>query len=132
MKNIKFLNKKYIIKLHEMLINTYGGTTGIRDEKLLESALKQPESTFEGKFLHDSILKMASAYAYHICKNHAFIDGNKRIAFTTMHIFLERNEYKLKANEKESYKIMIRLTENLTKEELTKWLTENTYKNNFN
>jgi len=127
MKNINFIPKKVILYFHEQLIQIYGGSTGIRDEKLLDSAIQQPKSTFEGKYLHDSIFKMASAYGFHLCKNHPFIDGNKRISLVAMDTFLQNNGYEITASEKETYKIMMKLSsESLSKDELTKWLKENT------
>ncbi|AGB41421.1 death-on-curing family protein [Halobacteroides halobius DSM 5150] len=127
MKNVNFIPKKVILYFHEQLIQIYGGSTGIRDEKLLDSAIKQPKSTFEGNYLHDSIFKMASAYGFHLCKNHPFIDGNKRVALVAMDTFLQNNGYEITASEKETYKIMIKLSsENLSKDELTKWIVQNT------
>jgi len=94
---------------------------------LLDSALEQPKATYESKYLHDSIMKMAAAYGYHLCNNHPFIDGNKRISLVAMDIFLQRNGFEIIATEKETYKIIIRLSEGeLSKNELTKWLHENT------
>src|SRR6056297_766736 len=127
MKNVNFMPKKVILYFHEQLIQIYGGSTGIRDEKLLDSAIHQPKSTFEGKYLHDTIFKMASAYGFHLCKNHPFIDGNKRISLVAMDTFLQNNGYEITASEKETYKIMMKLSsENLSKDELTKWLVQNT------
>lgn len=127
MKNINFIPKKVILYFHEQLIQIYGGSTGIRDEKLLDSAIKQPKSTFDSEYLHDSVFKMASAYGFHLCKNHPFVDGNKRIAFVAMDTFLQNNGYEITASEKETYKIMMKLSsENLSKDELTDWLKENT------
>jgi len=127
MKNINFIPKKAILYFHEQLIQIYGGSTGIRDEKLLDSAIQQPRSTFEGNYLHNSIFKMASAYGFHLCKNHPFVDGNKRIALVAMDTFLQNNGYEITASEKETYKIMIKLSsEGLSKDELTNWLKQNT------
>jgi len=129
MKNIKFVPKNIILYFHEQLIQNYGGQHGIRDNKLLESAIKQPKSTFEGKYLHDSIMKMAAAYGYHLCNNHLFIDGNKRIVLVTMDVFLQRNGYQINASEKETYKIMMQLSSGqLSKKDLTAWLETNTSK----
>ncbi|PRX23154.1 death-on-curing protein [Orenia metallireducens] len=127
MKDINFIPKKAILYFHEQLIQIYGGSTGIRDEKLLDSAIEQPKSTFEGNYLHDNIFKMASAYGFHLCKNHPFLDGNKRIALVAMDTFLQNNGYEITASEKETYKIMIKLSsEGLSKDELTNWLKQNT------
>ena len=119
MKKVIFLPKKLVLLFHEQLIQTYGGSHGIRDEKLLDSALGQPEVTFEGKYLHDNLIKMAAAYGYHICNNHPFIDGNKRIALVAMDVFLQRNGYEIKATEKETYSMIMKLASGkLSKDEL--------------
>lgn len=73
-----------VIDIHQRQIERFGGLDGIRDEGLLESAVAQPQATFFGEFLHPTICDQASAYLYHIAKNHPFIDGNKRTAFATM------------------------------------------------
>ncbi|MFO7814511.1 MAG: type II toxin-antitoxin system death-on-curing family toxin [Halanaerobiales bacterium] len=127
MKNIIFLPKEIILFFHNQLIKTYGGTYGIRDKKLLDSALKLPKTTFEDKYLHDTLIKMAAAYGFHLCNNHPFVDGNKRIALVAMDVFLQRNGIEITASEKETYKIMIKLAaEKLNKNQLVKWLEHNT------
>ena len=127
MKGIIFIPKQIILHFHEQLIQLYGGSTGIRDEKLLDSALEQPKATFDKSYLHNSIFKMASSYGFHLCKNHPFIDGNKRIALVAMDTFLQKNGYEITASEKETYKIIIALSSGeISKEELAKWLQQNT------
>ncbi|SET87343.1 type II toxin-antitoxin system death-on-curing family toxin, partial [Halanaerobium congolense] len=109
------------------LVKIYGGSFGIRDENLLDSALEQPKATYQGKYLHDSLLKMAAAYCYHLCNNHPFIDGNKRIAFVAMDTFLQKNYLEITASEKDAYKMMIQVVSGqLSKKELTLWLENNT------
>lgn len=126
MNEIVFIPKQIIIYFHEQLINLYGGTLGIRDEGLLESALEQPKATFGGSCLHDSLAKMAAAYGFHICKNHPFIDGNKRIALVAMDTFLQKNGYEISAPEKDVYEVMMKLASgDITKAELTAWLETN-------
>ncbi|MEL6166026.1 MAG: Fic family protein [Cyanobacteria bacterium J06628_3] len=66
-----------VIEIHLDQIVSFGGTAGVRDEGLLESALAQPQATFSGEYLHTTIYEQAAAYLYHITKNHPFIDGNK-------------------------------------------------------
>lgn len=126
MNEIVFIPKQIIIYFHEQLINLYGGTLGIRDEGLLESALEKPKATFGGSCLHDSLAKMAAAYGFHICKNHPFIDGNKRIALVAMDTFLQKNGYEISAPEKDVYEVMMKLASgDITKAELTAWLETN-------
>lgn len=88
---ILFLSMDKVITIHEDQIKDSRGSSGIRDIKLLESAVNSPRMTFDGKYLYTSFLEMAGAYAYHIIKNHAFIDGNKRTGMFAALLFLEIN-----------------------------------------
>ena len=127
MKNIIFIPKELILYFDHQLIQTYGGTYGIRDEKLLDSALEQAKATYEGNYLHDTLIKIAAAYGYHLCNNHPFVDGNKRIALVAMDVFLQRNGLEIVASEKETYKMMIQLSSGgFSKKDLTTWLENNT------
>lgn len=91
MKEPAFLTLVEVIEIHKDQIERYGGQLGVRDFGLLESALAQPEASFAGEWLHKDLYEMASAYAYHICQNHPFIDGNKRTALACAFVFLELN-----------------------------------------
>lgn len=127
MKKINFIPKEVILYFYDQLIQTYGGRYGVRDEKLLDSALEQPKATYEGKYLHGTLMEMAAAYGYHLCNNHPFVDGNKRIALVAMDVFLQRNGFEIVASEKETYKIMVQLSSGkLSKKDLAKWLEKNT------
>ena len=86
-----FLTLAEVIEIHTDQIRRYGGQDGIRDLPLLESALAQPEASFAGEWLHVDHYEMAAAYAYHLCQNHSFIDGNKRTALAATLVFLEIN-----------------------------------------
>jgi death on curing protein len=122
----EFLTKQIIIYFHEQLISLYGGASGILDEGLLDSDLEQPKAIFEGSYLHDSLAKMAAAYGFHICKNHPFLDGNKRVALVAMDTFLQKNGYEISASEKDVYEVIMKLASgNLTKADLTGWLEVN-------
>lgn len=94
----KFIPYEVIIRFHEDQIKLYGGSHGIRDKDLLESALAQPEASFGGEYVHRTIFEKAVAYGYHICKNHPFYDGNKPTALLAMLIFLDVNGWILKAD----------------------------------
>lgn len=122
-----FIPKKVILLLHEQLIDRYGGATGLRDENLLDSAIEQPKAIFDGDFLHESLYHMAAAYGFHLCMNHPFVDGNKRIALVAIDVFLQRNGYEIIASEEETYQIIIKLSAGqLTKPDLAEWLKVNT------
>jgi death on curing protein len=86
-----FLTLAEIIEIHADQIHRYDGQAGLRDLALLESALAQPEASFAGEWLHGDHYAMAAAYAYHLCQNHPFIDGNKRAALAAALVFLELN-----------------------------------------
>lgn len=86
-----FLTLAEVIEVHVDQIRRYGGQGGVRDFGLLESALAQPEASFGGEWLHKDLHEMAAAYAYHLCQNHPFVDGNKRAALACALVFLELN-----------------------------------------
>lgn len=88
-----FLELDEILEIHEQQIERYGGSPGIRDTNLLESAAAMPQATFGGEFLHPSIPAMAAAYLFHLCQNHAFIDGNKRVGANAAITFLLINDW---------------------------------------
>lgn len=126
---IKFLSKETILAFHRDQIETFGGSHGIRDEALLESALAQPQASFGGEYVHDSIFEMAAAYGFHICQNHPFYDGNKRTALIAMYIFLYVNGYRIVADKKSLYAIMIDVASgNVKKDELAEYLDDQTIK----
>jgi death on curing protein len=84
-----------LLKIHTVLIRETGGSDGVRDQVLLESALTLPYATFGGEELYTSIAEKTAAMGYSLLKNHGFIDGNKRIAVAAMDVFLLTNGYSL-------------------------------------
>ena len=116
---VKFLTLSEVIFILEDQIRNYGGLYGIRDINLLSSAIYMPESSFGGDYLHKTIPEMAAAYAYHICQNHPFIDGNKRVALACSLVFLDINGYKFNCNDEALYdEIMGVAKSEIKKEEL--------------
>ena len=91
-----FLTLAEVVEVHTDQITRYGGQDGVRDFGLLESALAQPEASFAGEWLHPGLYDMASAYAYHLCQHHPFIDGNQRTALACALVFLELNGISLR------------------------------------
>ena len=89
------LSKKQIIALHSYLVTETGGSNGIRDEKLLESAISAPFQTFDNMEVFPSIQQKAARLGYGLIKNHAFVDGNKRIGAHAMLVFLALNKIEL-------------------------------------
>lgn len=91
MQEPEFLTLAEVLEVHSDQVERYGGQPGLRDMGLLQSALAQPEASFGGDWLHRDLYEMAAAYAYHLCQNHCFIDGNKRTALACALVFLELN-----------------------------------------
>ena len=114
---IKFLTFSEILLILEDQIRNYGGAYGVRDINLLSSALYMPESSFNGKYLHKSIPAMAAAYAFHICQNHPFIDGNKRVTLASSLVFLEINEYEFICKDETLYNEIIGIAKGEIKKE---------------
>jgi death-on-curing protein len=127
--SLRFVPLEVVLTIHADLLQRYGGRAGIRDRTLLESALAQPKMMIEGRFVHKTIFEKAAAYGYHLCKNHPFIDGNKRVALVLTDIFLERNGWEIVAQEEEAYAMMLDLaSRKLTKAQLASWLKKHSSK----
>lgn len=110
-----------VLAIHQMLLTEHGGSSGIRDQPLLDSALNRPKQ----RFIYDkeiTIWNLAASYSYGIAKNHPFVDGNKRTALSIGAIFLELNGYSLNASEAETVLIFEQLAAgNISEDKLSKW-----------
>jgi death on curing protein len=116
---IRFLTLAEVLLIYEDQIRRYGGKYGVRDLSLLSSAVYVPQATFDKAFLHKSIPEMAAAYAFHICENHALLDGNKRVALASALVFLDINGFDFEGAEDEIYNIMMAVaSNNMKKSEL--------------
>ncbi|MCL1859621.1 MAG: type II toxin-antitoxin system death-on-curing family toxin [Oscillospiraceae bacterium] len=113
---MKKLTKQQIIILHEILVKYSGGTEGIRDMGLLESAIEAPFITFDGITNYPTLQSKAARLAYGLVRNHPFVDGNKRIGMLAMISFLELNGIKLICTDDELIKIGLELADNLIDE----------------
>ena len=97
-----------ILTLYKIMVDNTGGTIGIRDTSLLESALNAPFQTFGDEELYPSINEKASRLCYGLIKNHPFIDGNKRIGVYAMLVFLELNNLNLNFSDEEIINIALK------------------------
>jgi len=79
--------------IHREVLQAHGGSAGIRDEGLLDSAVAAPQATMMGQPMFKEPLEVAAAYLFYLCRNHPFIDGNKRTALATCLVFLSENGY---------------------------------------
>jgi death on curing protein len=123
--SIEFLTTDEVLELHDDPIATFGGTLGVRDQGLLESALAQPQATFGGQLLHTTIYEQAAAYLFRLAMNHPFLDGNKRTAYAVMTVFLRINGYRLNLSQEEKYSLVFRVVEDkFSKEKLAEYLSQ--------
>lgn len=99
MDHIEFLGLDDILEIHRDQIDHYGGSLGIRETGLLQSAVAMPAAGFGDQYLHQDIFEMAAAYLFHITQNHPFVDGNKRTGTVAALVFLEMNGVELDADE---------------------------------
>lgn len=103
----RWLTIEIVIAAHARQLARFGGPAGLRDRALLESALARPVNQFH--YGQEDIASLAAAYAYGLARNHAFVDGNKRIAFIALVLFLAMNGVDLKAPTSEATDIILRL-----------------------
>lgn len=95
------------LHIHDVLVDKFGGSPGIRDTELLLSALARPEQTFEGKELYPTAIEKAAAVLESIVTNHPFIDGNKRTGYTLFRLYLLKGGLDIVAPQDEKYELVI-------------------------
>ncbi len=124
--DIYFLSLQEVIFLHKKIMERYGnGSMLIRDLSLLESAVAQPQATAFGNYLHNDLFEMASAYAFHIIKNHPFIDGNKRTGLLIALTFLMRNGVEITTSSKDLYDFALDIASSkINKEEIASFFNK--------
>jgi len=126
MKQPYWISRRALLYLHSASLATFGGSTGIRDEGLLDSALAGPQNRF--LYVPESDLpELAASYAFGIAKNHPFIDGNKRSAFHAVGLFLSINGFELVADQLDAIQTVMSLAAGgLTEEQFAAWIRKNT------
>lgn len=102
---IEFLTMEDVLLLHEELIRNYGGRPGLRDAGLLEAALAMPQAGFGGQYFHTYPHEMGAAYLFHLVRDHAFIDGNKRIVLACAILFFKINHVAYSITEREAVEL---------------------------
>jgi len=122
---VKKLSLKQILVLHELEIKKHGGSSDVRDMGMLESAINRPFATYGGNDLYPNLFLKCGALIQSIVKNHPFIDGNKRTAFTSAYITLKTNGIEITAESAQVVKFMMSVANrNLSVDEIAKWLKE--------
>jgi death-on-curing protein len=107
----EFLTIEDVFDIHALQLARYGGADGLRDRRLLESALAQPQATFGGEFVHDGLFAMAAAYLFHITSNHPFLDGNKRTGLLAALVFLDLNGIAIERESETLYDLTVAVAE---------------------
>lgn len=121
MSGIIFLKINDVTAINRRAVEEFGGTLGIRDVGLLESALANPQNLYFYK--NANLYEIAASYACGIIQNHAFLDGNKRTGFACMVIFLLQNDIKIQCEVDDAVTMMIKIaTKEKSFEEIVKWL----------
>ena len=117
------LSKSQVLIIHEQLVAETGGSSGLRDDGMLESALNAPFQTFSGKSVYPSLQQKAARLCFGLVKNHPFIDGNKRIGAHAMLVFLALNGVELQHSQEELSDIILMLAAGeIAAEELLRWI----------
>lgn len=121
-----YLTLEQILVIHQDQIDRYGGSHGLRDLTLLESAILRPQTTFSGEDLYPTLFNKAAALLHSLIHNHPFLDGNKRTASVSTAVFLIKNNYDLKVdNKKFEATILAIAIKKMSLEEIGVWLENN-------
>jgi death on curing protein len=119
-----FLTTDQVILIHQEAIERHGGSPGLRDAGLLDSAVHAPQASFGGEFMYPSLFDMAAVYLIHLASNHAFIDGNKRTAWWSSKTFLRMNGISIKPRWDDIVDLMIKVASGEARDwkEISDWL----------
>jgi death on curing protein len=120
----KWLTYEQVIAIHSRQLRRFGGATGLRDEGMLRSAIERPLNKWH--YEKGELPELAAACAFGLAKNHAFVDGNKRIAFMSMMIFLRKNGVRFAPNQAHATRIILSLAAGeVSEESLARWIRDN-------
>lgn len=132
MKKVIYITPEQAMYYQQKIVKETGGSIGLRDLGLLESALARPQATFGDKDLYPSTIDKAAVLFHSMVFNHPFLDGNKRTALAVTYEFLKQNGHRLKASFQELIDFPLRIeSKHLNIEEITKWLLLHTKKQSF-
>ena len=121
---MRYLSLPEVLEIHRRVLAQSGGAGGVRDLGAIESALTQPEMTFDGDDLYPTLAAKASAICFSLLMNHPFVDGNKRVGHAAMEIFLVLNGHELCAEVDNAESVILQLAAGrLTREDFVDWVT---------
>jgi death on curing protein len=119
-----WLTYEQVLAIHSRQLRRYGGAPGLRDEGILRSALERPFNKWQ--YEQADLAMLAAAYAFGLAKNHAFVDGNKRVAFITMVVFLRKNGVRFAPDQAQSTNIILALAAGeVSEDNLARWIRDN-------
>jgi death-on-curing protein len=119
-----WLTYEQVLAIHSRQLRRHGGAPGLRDEGILRSALERPVNKWQ--YEQADLATLAAAYAFGLAKNHAFVDGNKRVAFITMVVFLRKNGVRFAPDQAQSTKIILALAAGeVSEDNLARWIRDN-------
>ncbi len=122
---MNYINLDKILALHNHIIQTSGGSEGIRNQGGLESAIAQPLMTFGRQDLYPTVIEKATALCFSLIQNHPFVDGNKRVGHAAMAVFLRSNGYRIDATVDMQEQIILGVASGeVSREQLAEWLRE--------
>lgn len=120
------ITEQEALEIHSILIERFGGSKGVRSHELLDSALKRPYQTFDGKALYLKPIEKAAAILESIVKNHPFVDGNKRTGYVLTRLHLLNENLDIKADQEKKFQFVISVSKGqLSFEQIKDWLVKN-------
>lgn len=120
---MRYLTVDELLALHERIIETSGGSLGLRYSDGLESAIAQPQMTFEGVDLYPALVSKAAALGYSLIMNHPFVDGNKRVGHAAMEVMLVLNGWRLSAGVDDQERVVLAVASGaMSRDEFARWL----------
>lgn len=122
---MKKLNKSHVLKMHSLLIKETGGSEGVRDEGLLDSALNAPFQSFDGDDLYKTVQAKATRLGFSLVNNHPFVDGNKRTGILAMLVFLAANGVDISCTDEEIVELGLGLADgSVNDKDLLNWIID--------
>ncbi|HEX8834417.1 MAG TPA: type II toxin-antitoxin system death-on-curing family toxin [Abditibacteriaceae bacterium] len=122
---MKYLSVAQVMRLHEIIVEASGGSAGLRDRNILESAVAQPRMGFGGSDLYPTPAQKAAVLGFALVSNHAFVDGNKRIGYEAMVVFLEVNGYTFNVDTDTAELAVLGLAaRKVDRQDWTQWVSE--------
>jgi death-on-curing protein len=121
---LHWLTYEQVIAIHSRQLRRFGGAPGLRDEGMLRSALERPLNKWH--YENAGLVDLAAAYGFGLAKNHAFVDGNKRIAFMVMASFLRKNDIRFAPDQAQATAMMLSLAAGeVSEQSVSRWITDN-------